>query len=286
MTFRGALAYAERHELAALVVADGDAVRFERYGDGFGPETPHALYSGTKSFWGLAAAAAAEDGLLALDERVSATIGEWRADAVKATMTVRELLNLTSGFGFGGLGAAVPVAAKALATPLKNDPGTVFTYGGIPLQVFGELLRRKLGGGADEPHAFLGRRILERAGVAVASWRTLRDGTHPLPTGAVVSAQAWVRYGRLLLGRGIFNGERIVGERFFAECIRGSSINPRYGLGFWLDPLASEAGVFYASGAGGQALYVLPAHALIVVHFGRSNSWRHETFLRELLRGL
>src|SRR5467141_886901 len=41
---------------------------------------PHKIYSGTKAFWGLAALAAADDGLLSLDERVAETIPSWSAD--------------------------------------------------------------------------------------------------------------------------------------------------------------------------------------------------------------
>src|ERR1700704_4319875 len=48
---------------------------------------PHKIYSGTKAFWGLAALAAAEDGLLTLDERVADTIPAWQADPRKARVT-------------------------------------------------------------------------------------------------------------------------------------------------------------------------------------------------------
>src|SRR4030088_94913 len=47
------------------------------------------IYSGTKAFWGLAALAAAEDGLLSLDEHVSEPIPAWRADPRKARVTIR-----------------------------------------------------------------------------------------------------------------------------------------------------------------------------------------------------
>ncbi|GAC1533788.1 MAG: serine hydrolase domain-containing protein [Candidatus Velthaea sp.] len=283
MDVDSALRYAGRHELHTLVVATPAAIVAERYGTGWDPRTPHALYSGTKSFWGITALAAAEDGLLELDEPVAQTIAEWTGDGHKATVTIRQLLNLTSGYGFGGLGTAVPTAAKAIATPLKHDPGTTFTYGGVPLQVFGEVLRRKLSSRATTPHAYLRERILEPAGVRIDSWRMLRDGTHTLPTGAFIEAHAWLAYGRMLLAGGRAGGTQIVRASSLRECVSGSVQNPRYGLGFWLDPLDADDGVFYASGAGGQALYVIPQHDAVVVHFGKSTSWKHATFLRALL---
>ncbi len=272
MNAEAASAYAERHGLAALHVSrDGD-VLFERYGDGFDAATPHALYSGTKSFWGVAAVAAAEDGLLALDEPVGATFAGWR-DGARARVTVRELLQLTSGIGFGGLGNAVPVYAKALEVGLKHEPGETFTYGGIPLQVFGAVLAHKLASRGATPHTYLRDRILEPAGVHVAKWRTLADGTQPLPTGAFVGAAEWARFGRYVLERR---------ERFGA-CFVGSVPNPRYGLAWWLSPLSAFPDIAYASGSGGQALYLIPSERVVVVKFGKSTSYAHDTFLRRLL---
>jgi CubicO group peptidase (beta-lactamase class C family) len=275
MSYDDALAYAQRHDLAALAISVDGKVVLEHYGADWNGDKPHALYSGTKSFWGVTALAAVEDGLLALDEPVADTITDWRGDSQKALMTVRQLLNLTSGYGFGGLGASVPVAEKALATPLKNDPGTTFTYGGIPLQVFGEVLRRKLAPTKREPHDYLRERILDPIGVKVDSWRTLRDGTKPLPTGAFLSSSNWLKYGGHLLARAKAGG-------IFTECTSASQANPRYGLGLWLDPLTKNDGTFYASGSGSQALYILPSKNTAVVHFGNSSSWKHDAFLKKL----
>jgi CubicO group peptidase (beta-lactamase class C family) len=276
MGYNDALAYAQRHDLAALVISVDDTIALESYGDDWTGEKPHALYSGTKSFWGVTALAAVEDGLFALDDPVADTISEWRGDSQKALMTIRQLLNLTSGYGFGGLGASVPVAEKAIATPLKNDPGTTFTYGGIPLQVFGEVLRRKFAPSKREPHDYLRERILDPIDVEVASWRKLRDQTQPLPTGAFLSVHAWLRYGQYLL-------QRAKSGSSFNECTHGSQANPRYGLGLWLDPLATGDGTFYASGSAGQALYIIPTRNTVVAHFGNSSSWKHDAFLRRLI---
>lgn len=268
-----AAAYAERHTLHALVVVQAGEVVFERYGGGYDGAKAHALYSGTKSFWGALALAAQADGILRLDERVAHTVPEWGNDPRKARVTVRELLALTSGFGFGGLGSAVPTGSAALAFPLKDEPGEKFTYGGIPLQVFGEVLRRKLA--RHSPHDYLRERILTPIELHVDSWRTLKDGSQPLPTGAFLAAREWLKFGTFVLA----NFSEL------APCFEGSAANPRYGLGFWLRPLPQPAGIVYASGSGGQALYVIPSHQTVVVHFGASSSWRHETFLKRLLAG-
>ena len=192
-----AIEYARAHDLRAILIACGGEIVAQAFGEGVTADTPSALYSGTKSFWGPVALCAQDDGVLDLDEPVFETLGEWRDDPWKRRVTARMLLSLTAGFGFGGLGAAVPIYERALAIPLKNEPGSRFTYGGISLQVFGAVLARKLA--PRTPHDYLHERVLLPAGVRVASWRRLTDGTQPLPTGASLSAHDWLAYGHYVL---------------------------------------------------------------------------------------
>ena len=282
MDVEAALAYAERHTLhALLIVVDGSTV-FERYAGGYDAEKPHALYSGTKSFWGVTAAAAHDDGLLDLDEPVAQTIAEWKADPRHAAVTLRELLALTSGIGFGGLGSAVPTYDRALAVPIKDEPGERFTYGGIPLQVFGAVLARKLAARNQSPHDYLRKRLLDPIGMHVASWRLLADGTQPLPTGAFVTAREWAKYGRFVVDGARWSGKPLVRETSLAPCFMGSSANPRYGLGWWLRPIETPPGIVHASGSGGQAMYLIPSERTVVVKFGQSASYKHDAFLKRL----
>ena len=282
MNAEAAAAYAERHALHALLVQRGGDVVFERYGGGYDADKPHALYSGTKSFWGVLAVAAQHDGLLDIDEPVARTLPAWSAGA-KARVRLRDLLALTSGIGFGGLGTAVPSFEKAAATELKDEPRATFTYGGIPLQVFGAVLARKLAPRGLSPNAYLRERILDPIGLRIASWRTLKDGTQPLPTGAFVAAREWCKFGVLVRDGGAWRDETIVPRASLARCFAGSEANPRYGLGWWLSPLPQHPDVVYASGAGGQAMYVVPSADAVVVKFGGSASYKHDAFLKRLL---
>jgi CubicO group peptidase (beta-lactamase class C family) len=219
------------------------------------------------------ALAASRERLLALDERVADTFPQWNEDVHKRAVTLRMLLSLTSGMAFGGLGNAVPLYAAALEKPVPDEPGMRFTYGGVPLQVFGAVFAHKLAQRGLTPQHYLNERILDPAGVRIGSWRALKDGTQPLPTGAFLTARNWLAYGRYILQ----NVDSL------AECFQGSAANPNYGLGWWLNPLGDDPAIRYASGSGGQALYVIPSRSIVAVHFGKSGSWRHETFLRRLL---
>ncbi|MGH7738193.1 MAG: serine hydrolase domain-containing protein [Candidatus Tyrphobacter sp.] len=267
-----ALEYARGRDLHALLLWDDGAIVTEVYAGGYDAARAHALYSGTKSFWGVAAVVAQEEGLLHLDEPVAQTFPAWREDDRKARVTLRMLLQLTAGYGFGGLGASVPTYGAALAKPLRNEPETRFTYGGIALQAFGAVLAGKLAARGVTPVAFLNAAVLEPAGASVGSWRALADGTQTLPTGAALTARNWLAYGVWVLD----NHAR------FAECFRGTAANSRYGLAWWLGAAGAPTDLFYASGSGGQGLYVCPSRRLIAVHFGESRSYKHDAFLRRL----
>jgi CubicO group peptidase (beta-lactamase class C family) len=245
----------------ALVVQRGGRIIDETYDGGFTTTTPHALYSGTKSFWGIAALEAVSDGLFALDE------------PIRAGYTARMLLDMTAGFGFGGLGSAVPTYEHALEIPLKNSPGSTFTYSGIPLQVFGAFLAERLRAKKMTPHEYLRARVLEPANVTVASWRTLKDGTHPLPTGAFLRAHDWLAYGTYVLAH----------RKKYAPAFVGSPANARYGLCWWLADKKMPPDTFYASGSGGQGLYVIPSLDLVAVRFSDGGSPNHAGTVKKIL---
>ncbi len=245
----------------ALVIQRNGRVVHDEYENGFSAKMPHALYSGTKSFWGIAALEAQADGLLHLDDRV------------KDGITVRMLLNLTAGYGFGGLGSAVPTYERALEIVPKNPPATTFTYGGIPLQVFGWYFASRLRDRKQTPHDYLREKVLAPAGVEIASWRTLKDGTHPLPTGAQLTAHNWLLYGAYVLAH----------RKRFAEAFVGTACNARYGLGWWLGGPKLPGDLFYASGAGGQGMYVIPSLEAVAVRFGSGSPPSHPATVKKIL---
>src|ERR1041385_4721416 len=97
------------------------------------------IYSGTKAFWCLAALAAAEDGLLSLDDHVSDTIPAWKSDPRKARVTIRQLLDFSCGLDpVFALHKNNPGDRDAMAVraPLVASPGSAFIYAPSPLQVF------------------------------------------------------------------------------------------------------------------------------------------------------
>ena len=118
------------HTSAMIGWANGKAI-FESYPGNHAAQEAHRIYSGTKGFWVLAALAAEADGILKLDERVAATIDELRSDDRKKQITIRQLLDFTSGLEPMSLlhGDTVPDRdAVALRLAVVATPGERFIY--------------------------------------------------------------------------------------------------------------------------------------------------------------
>jgi CubicO group peptidase (beta-lactamase class C family) len=301
-----AAAYSARHRGAALLVVQHGRVLFESNAD-----EPRKIFSGTKAFWNLAALAAVQDGWLDLDERVSATLPEWRADPPRARVTVRMLLDFTAGlepaFFLHGDRPA-DRNRTALALPLVAEPGRAFIYGPSALQVFHEVLRRKLAPHGLTPTAYLERRVLRPLGLGPQRYLADRAGRPLLATGWILSARDWSKLGRVVLA----GGAPIVRRGAMAPCFRGTPANRAFSLGWWNNRAAPGGRAFDIEdmlerdwrrqdwrgaalcreaprdlvaclGSGYQRLFVVPSLGLVVVRFGEGGRFSDAHFLRLLL---
>lgn len=282
-----ALRYSEERDgLALLVLVDGTPVCHSAPAS---LDQPNELWSGTKSFVGIIAAAAVQDGLLALDEKVADTLPEWRSDERKRSVTIRNLLSMTSG-QISEIGRPLGYRDSA-EQPLQLEPGKSFRYGPGPMQTFGEVFSRKLRArGLDEsPVDYLNRRVLQPAGLSYARWRNGPDDQPLLPQGAVLTAHQWAQFGEFIRQGAMVDGKRIVDDKAFEELFVGSEANAAYGLTWWLprrtasddpvtalfdlarNPEAVPQDMVIASGAGEQRLYVIPSLGMTVVRQGKLN---------------
>jgi len=310
---RAAARYSAAHTGVAMLVMKGGKVIFEDYPNGHVRNEMHKIYSGTKGFWILAALKAAEEGRIDLEERVASTISEWRDDPGKSRVTLRQLLSFCSGLdsanqlhgdGFEDRDAI------AIRTALVAPPGRAFIYGPAPLQVFHEILKRKLAERDETPTAYLERKVLQPMGFGSQRYLADKQGNPLLATGFMMTARRWARMGQLILD----GGSPVVSPGSLAQCFRGSSANCAFGMGFWnnraaADPSGHEldiedmlepkwyrqnwqracicrdapADLVASVGSGYQRLFVIPSQQLVIVRLGRFGRMSDAQFLRMVL---
>lgn len=218
---------------AVLVMRKGE-ILFESYAEGWNAERPHLLASGTKSFSGVMAACAAEDGILDLDDRVCETLTEWKDDPRKSKITIRQLLSLSSGIEGGNNMTMPPYQRAVTMANAVAEPGKKFSYGPIPFQCFGELMKRKLAKQNETVEAYMQRRIIEPIGINVAVWRKGFDGNINLPAGLLLTPREWVKFGEMVRLGGKWGEKQIVQTSFLDECFKPATASPAYGMTWWL----------------------------------------------------
>ena len=298
--------------VSMLVMQNGHTI-FEHYANGGSARGRWPIFSGTKSFWGIAALAAVRDGLFKLDDPVSDTITEWKSDSRKSQITIRQLLNQTDGIEGASRLQRASIRdrnAMAIRLPTVAEPGSTFIYGPSHLQIFSELLHRKLKGRATI--SYIEEHVLSRLGIGRLNYK--KDGrSNPLPaTGFELTAREWARFGEVVLGRGNYHGRQIVPADLLREAFTGSQANPSYGLTFWLNqgaPTGREidmermldlpwqnvqwtdvcickdapADMVVALGSDYQRLFIIPSLHALIVRQGSNGKFSDAHFLRVVL---
>jgi CubicO group peptidase (beta-lactamase class C family) len=309
---RGATYSESRRGVSILVMQNGRTI-FEHYANGGSARGRWPIFSGTKSFWGIAALAAVHDGLFRLDDLVSDTITEWKNDPRKSQITIRQLLNQTDGIEGASRLQRPSIRDRntmAVRLPVVAEPGAAFIYGPSHLQIFSELLRRKLKGrstiGYFEGH------VSDRLGLHRLNYKKDSRGNPLLATGFELTAREWARLGELVLGNGNYRGRQIVPATLLREAFAGSQANLSYGLTFWLNQQApngreadmermldlqwqnaqwtdicickdAPADMIVALGSGYQRLFIVPSLKAIIVRQGSNAKFSDAHFLRLVL---
>jgi CubicO group peptidase (beta-lactamase class C family) len=305
--------YSESRRGVSMLVMQNGRTIFEHYANGGSASGRWPIFSGTKSFWGIAALAAVHDGLFRLDDPVSDTITEWESDPRKSRITIRQLLNQTDGIEGASRLQRASIRdrnAMAIRLPTVTEPGSAFIYGPSHLQIFSELLRRKLGGRGTI--AYFERHVSDRLGLGRLNYKKDARG-NPLPaTGFELTAREWARLGELILGNGNYRGRQIVPASLLREAFVGSQANPSYGLTFWLNQQAlighevdvermldlpwqsaqwkelciyrdAPADMVVALGSHCQRLFIIPSLKAVIARQGSGAKFSDAQFLRLVL---
>jgi len=198
----------------------------------------------------------------------------------------------------------------AIQLPLVAPPGSVFAYGPSHLQIFNEVLRRKLNGRSTI--SYISENVLSPLGLTSLEFKKDRAG-NPLPaSGFELSAREWANFGEMLLGRGNYHGKQLVPANLLGQAFNGSGPNPSYGLTLWLNRQAPNAretdyekeldlkwqsarwggicicrgappDMVVALGSNYQRLFVIPSMNALIVRQGMSAKFSDSYFLRLIL---
>jgi CubicO group peptidase (beta-lactamase class C family) len=265
----------------------------------FGPQSPHTLYSLSKSFTSSAIGLAVAEGLLTVDDRVLEFFPDDApgnpSENLKA-MRVRHLLSMNTGhkedttervfqsyhkpspFGL----EAHPTANRSwdkddnwprvfLSLPVEYPPGTWFVYNTAATYMLSAIITKLTG---ESMLNYLRPRLFDPLGIENPTWETGPRGVNLGGTGLHIKTEDIARLGQMYLQKGVWDGRRILTEKWIAEATKATSDNSNtqtnpdwtagYGYQFW----CCRHSCYRADGAFGQYCIIMPEQDAVLAITG------------------
>lgn len=265
---------AEEHKSSAFVIIRNDTVLFEYYNEGLSAKSLNPSYSVAKSFTSALVGIAIQEGHInSIDDPVTKYLPELGFQPYFQQLTIRHLLNHTSGIKFSLSNMAYIYYGKDVwkgINKIKFDtlPGTVQSYRNINTQILGLVLQRV----TEKPVAeYLQEKIWTPLGMqSDAFWSTDNKGNTKTYCCLNATALDYAKFGRLYLNRGNWEGQQVINKEWVDQTLasdttQGSSYayNRSWYLG--LDKYSD----FMAIGLYKQHVYVYPEKNVIIVSLAR-----------------
>jgi CubicO group peptidase (beta-lactamase class C family) len=250
----------ERTGADACLVIHHDRIVQEWYSSRY--KAPMYAMSSTKSVAGLLTGMLIDDGRLrSADVSVCSLISTW-CSGIRARVTVRHLLTMTSGLPMmrdSSVGFVNDKNAYVLHLVPTSEPGTTWAYSNEGAQLLSPILDRVAG----EPiQDYARRRLFGPLGMDSTRLHVYPDHAWTYAD-METTARDFARLGILMSHEGKWNGRQIVSSVWIKRSTHASqSLNPRYGLLWWIDP---EIQGYAAHGHLDTDIHVIPDLDLVIV---------------------
>jgi len=254
---------------------NSDTVITEQYFRGMRADRQVNIKSVSKSIMSALIGIALEEGYLqSVDQNVIEFLPSYfngGSDPRKREITIGHLLSMSSGLegtSFGNYDAWILSSdwiRYALDRPLIADPGTRIEYSTGNTHLLSVILTEAAG---MNTLAFSRRHLFEPLGIRMHAWVRDPSGYYMGGNNMHLSPREMLRFGQIYLHGGRDGDRQILPvdwvEQSLTPAIRWGYSGRGYGFGWWFRRMRGHD-VWYASGYGGQYIFVVPSLDLIVV---------------------
>ena len=246
---------------------------FEAHYPPFGPDTPHRMYSVTKSFVAMAIGFLIDEGKITLKSKLIDFFPEYEKEAVHPfvrEMTIRNLLLMATAYD----GTTYKVSdSNWIKTFFTTQPthksGTVFKYDTSGTVALTALVEKISGQSLVE---YLRPRLFDPLGFNPATWCVERpEGGSWGGSGLLACIHDLASFGLFLMNRGNWEGKQLLSSSYIAEAcsplidnrvaVSGTEMCFGYGYQIW----QTRHNGFSANGMGSQLAVCLPEKDLLLV---------------------
>ncbi len=258
------------HSLHSFMLLRHGNVIAEGWWSPYEAQSPHSLFSLSKSFTSTAVGLAIAEGKLSLDDTVlkffPEDAPEKPSDNLKA-MRVRDLLRMNTGH------ETEPARPKDrswkrefLQHPVRFKPGTHFLYNTSATYMCSAIVEKATGMSLVD---YLRPRLFEPLGIQKHDWEKDPEGIVVGGYGLSIRTEDIARFGQLYLQKGKWEGKQIVPETWIEAATSyqtSNGSNPKsdwdqgYGFQFW----RCRNGAYRGDGAFGQYCIVMPQQDAVI----------------------
>lgn len=263
----------------AFLIVKNDSIWYEKYAEGYGPESKTNSFSMAKSITtGLLGKAIMEGHIKSLDQPIGDFLPSF-SEGLAAKTTVGDLSSMASGLNWiEHYTSPFSITARAYydtdirkimnGLEIVDEPGKKFKYLSGNTQLLGMVIEKATGKTLTN---YLSESFWKPLGMSEdALWQLDDEESGMEKAYCCISSNArdFARFGQLFKNDGIFEGKRILPESFVKIATRPRfAASPQYGYGFWLSDHLNKD-IFVMRGILGQYVIVIPDDDVMIVRLG------------------
>lgn len=236
------------------------------------PMQRHPIYSATKSVTSLAVGMATDDGKFDIEvpiyeylkSEVPVYANNKQVENLKKLSVKRFLTMSVAGYPFRAEGDNW--LEFSLLHPLENVEEKSFDYSNIPAYLVGVAVSKALG---VHLYDYLEERLLDPLGIVKPSFQNCPSGYFYGASGMFLTVPELAKIGQLCLQKGVYEGQRLVSEKYINEATSVQQMNREggYGYCFW-----KYKDGYRISGKWGQRSFVFHEKDMVVTYLSNNGS--------------
>lgn len=237
--------------------------KVQEYGDT--AEGRYPIYSATKTIVSLAVGMAADGGKMDLEHSVleylpRKAVSELPEEQEKLfrKVTIKRLLTMSvPGFPFRPEGDSW--LYSSLRYPVRPEEVS-FDYSNVSAYLTGVAVSNALG---EDLYEYLNRKLFWPLGIEKPPCQRCPEGYFYGATGMKLTVNELSRMGFVLMDKGLYQGQRIVSEKYVREAVSIQQRNREGGYGYYIWKYGEG---FRISGKQGQRCYIFPERQLLITY--------------------
>lgn len=274
------------NRVRSILIARDNKLVLESYFNGWNRERKQDIRSATKSITSALIGIAIDKQILpGEDAKILDFLDEYESlenwDDRKSDMRIRDFLRMRTGLSCNDWRRSSPGNEEnmyetddwirfVLDLPMSTDPGTSFSYcTGAPVTL-GAILANASG---ERIPDFAHEHLFSHLAITDYSWETMPNGRTDTGGHLHLRPRDMLKLGLLFLNKGSWQGQQVISESWVERSTEptGRVGGQEYGYLWWStswDIEGREISAHFASGNGGQLIFIVPEMEAVVVFTG------------------